>query len=164
MNETYKELIYTRWPILLTAAGLLYFLLSVIAAGRTEVPAEVSSGLIVMAIVVSSFQAIGSLLLFPYLFTFISKRLGATSQFDEVAGVTAVSMVPTLLLLVLGLFQTPGDGPVLLGSLISMGLFVYGLSQMNETPLLNTLGHTVVVWLILILGAGLLTTVLSILI
>ncbi|MCY1703814.1 hypothetical protein [Deinococcus sp. SL84] len=162
--EQYKDIVYTYWLPAAITAGVLYVILSLVGASMSPAAGGLTPALMVLAGVVSFSQALGSLLVFPYLFTLISRRLGATTKFDEVLGVTAIATLPTLALLIISMFGTPGDGPVLLASVLSMGLFVYGLSQMNETPLLPTLGHTVAVWLLLILGAGVLSILLNVLI
>lgn len=153
---TYRNLIYTYAIPAALAAGILQVLLTVTAVIRSADPEMGLTGAMGVTFgVVALMQAIGSLLLFPFLFTWVSQRLGATSRFDEVVGITAVAAVPGLLLLLLGVFTVPGDILLLGSSLLSMGLFVWGLSQMNETELLPTLGHTVAVWLILLVGGGL---------
>lgn len=152
--EKYLDLIQSppKWflPVLLITAALIGVLSGV--RGRVTAPADMHQALLVLAVLGSVVNAALTLLVFPYVFTFISRRFGAQTKLRDVRGMSAAVFVPTLS----GLLLTTITGLnffAALGGLLSSAAFIYGLSMTNDTDLLAAARHTLAVWGVIILAA-----------
>lgn len=138
-----------RWffPALFVAA-LILGAISGVQGGRAA-PADMRQALLILAILSSLVSAGLTLGLFPYVFSFLSRRLGARSDVREVRNISAAAFVGTLAGLLLQTLTSIGAFAVI-GGLLSTAIFVYGLSLANETDVLDALKHSLAVWGIII--------------
>lgn len=119
------------------------------AAGGKTAPSDFRQGLIVLGILSSLVNATLTLGVFPYVFSFLSRRLGAKSDVREVRNISAAAFVPTLTGLLLAAL-TSVNAFAAVGGLLSTAIFVYGLSLANGTDVPDALKHSLLVWGIII--------------
>ncbi|AZI44393.1 hypothetical protein EHF33_16070 [Deinococcus psychrotolerans] len=92
-----------------------------------------------------------ALLLFPLVFTWLSRRFGAETLLAEVRSISALSLMPVILGTLLG---TLGWVPLWAGvaCVASTTVFAHGLSLANGTRFGAALKHTLAVWGVLLVS------------
>ncbi|WP_102128454.1 hypothetical protein [Deinococcus planocerae] len=120
-----------------------------------------NTGLISLALLAAVVNGALTLGLFPWLFTGLSRCFGAATERHEVRAITALSLVPVILATLLSLVVGLGGPLAVLGSLVAGSVFVHGLSLANGVTFRQALRHTLVVWVVLILGIILLSAALG---
>jgi len=111
---------------------------------------SLNTGLVALSALSGLVNAGLALLVFPLIFTPLSRWFGAASEVSEVRAINALSFVP----IILGtLLSTLGAASLWAGvaGLASTAVFAYGLSLANGTGFLAGLRHTLAVWGVLLL-------------
>lgn len=127
--------------------------------GRAQAPEAYRQALVVLALLSSVINAALAVIVFPYVFTAISRRFGAVTNIREVRALSAVSLVFTLVCLILATITGMGVFSVL-GGILSTLVFIYGLSLVNGTDVLGAARHTLAVWGVMLLFSLLLAVLL----
>jgi len=112
---------------------------------------SLNTGLWVLSTLAGVVNAGLALLVFPLVFTWLSRRLGAETVLAEVRSINALSLVPVMVGTLLG---TLGGAPVWVGvaGVASTVVFAHGLGLANGTRFGEALRHTLAVWALLVLS------------
>lgn len=139
-----------RW--LLPSAFLTAALVGLISGllGRSQAPAEYHTALVVLAVLAALVNAALTVLVYPFVFTALSRRLGAHTEQTDIRVLSTLCLLPNLLGLLLTAF-THVSLFGLLSGLVSTLIFVYGLSLANGTDMFAAFRHTLAIWGIIIL-------------
>lgn len=113
---------------------------------------SLNTGLTVLAFLAGVVNAALALGLFPWVFTWLSRHLGAPSEMGEVRTITALSLVPLILLTLLSTLVGLTGPLAVLGSAFSLGVFVHGLALANGCSFTRALLHVLAVFGLLLLA------------
>jgi len=149
-------------PATFTAfAGYTLASLLVGLAGRQAGFGTLNTGITVLALLAGILNAALTLGLFPWLFTWISRRYGSASETHEVRAITALSLMPVIVTTLLTLLVGGVLPLALLGSVFAFAIFVHGLALANGVTHLAALRHTFAVFGTLVLALTALSVVLT---
>lgn len=112
---------------------------------------SLNTGLWVLSTLSGMVNASLVLLLFPVMFTWLSRRLGAETVLAEVRSISALSLVPVIVGTLLGAL---GGLPFWAGTacVTSTAVFAHGLGLANGTRFGAALKHTLGVWGLLLMS------------
>ncbi|GAA5533859.1 hypothetical protein [Deinococcus aluminii] len=113
---------------------------------------SLNTGLTVLAFLAGVVNATLALGLFPWVFTWLSRRLGAPSEVGEVRTITALSLVPVILLMLLSTLAGLTGPLAVLGSACALAVFVHGLALANGSSFTRALLHVLAVVGLLLLA------------
>lgn len=142
----------------MTLAGLLTGL-----HARQATFGDLNQGLVALSSLSAMTNAALALVVYPLLFTWLSRRLGALSDVGEIRAAAAVSLWPNIALLLMALVYPVPMSVSLIGGLISTVLFTSALGLVNGTTFWEALRHVLAVWLLMVVGLVLLSLLLGLL-
>lgn len=125
---------------------------------------SLNSGLLALAVLAGILNAALTLFVFPWLFTRISRAYGAPSETNEVRAITALSLMPFLLAMLLSILLGLAGPLAVVGSLLALLVFVHGLALANGSTHSSALTHTLAVFVTLLLlmtGVSLITALIA---
>lgn len=120
-----------------------------------------NTGIFALAVLAGVLNAALTLLVFPWLFSVVSRAYRAPTETHEVRAITAMSLMPVILMTLLSLVVGLAGPLSVLGSLLALAVFVHGLALANGTTHTAALTHTLGVFVTLLLGMTVVSVVLA---